>query len=365
MIKLLWGSTVIKKIDLKNIFLNVNRPEKDSLFNYQFIIDAFSGSKPSTNSIKDTTPLKISLDRLLLDHVTLRFKDKNGGTDFFAGIKYLDVNLNKFQPDRVNFGINDLAASDVYFFMRTYKEKIIKPYLPVPDDKVREPGYGLNITAANFNIRDAHVTIENTISGMYYTNKVTHLGLGNALLNLSESIATADELLLDSTFVQFINPIKTAGKDSKQLVTDVTPMPWQIKAKQVSLNHDHIRFDDNNLPRAEGLDFGHFNVKDIGADISSFIYSGNSTEALVKQLTFKDTSGFVLDTTHVNFLMTDSIISAREFYVKTPQTLLQNFIEIKYDSLAGITTNPRNSLLLQCSKIQPLHSMTCTFWFRH
>ncbi len=345
MIKLIWGNTDIQKLALKNIFLNVNRSEKDSFFNYQFIINAFSASEPNSSTVKDTTALKLNLGRLTLDHVALRFNDKNGGTDFNAGINDLDVNLSKFQPDRLDFGIKDLAASGVNFFMRKYKEKIIKPYLPVPDDKVREPGYGLNITATHFNMRDVHVTIENKTSGMYYTNKVTHLGLEKVLFNLSGSIATADELILDSSFVQFINPIKTTNKDSKQMATDVTPMPWQIKARQVSLKDDHIRFDDNNLSRTEGLDFGHFNVKNLGAEISSFTYSGNRTKALIKQLRFNDTSGFVLDTMHVNFLMTDSIISARELYVKTPQTLLQNFIEIKYDSIAGVTTNPRNSLI--------------------
>ncbi|MEP7254711.1 MAG: translocation/assembly module TamB domain-containing protein [Ferruginibacter sp.] len=345
MLKLIWGNTDIQKLELKNIFLNVNRNENDTDFNYQFIIKAFSGSKPTTNTIKDTTALKLNLDRLLLDHISLRFSDKNGGTDFTAGIKSLDATLNKFQPDRVNFGIKDFVASGVDFFMRTYKEKIIDPYLPVPDDKIEEQGYGLNITASHFNIRDANVSVENKISGMYYANKVTHLGLSRVLFNLSQSIATGDEMVLDSSFVQFINPKRTVVKTSKENTVNSTPDPWLIKAKQVSLTNNHIRFDDNNLSRSAGFDFRHFNLNDLAADITSFTYSIKRTEALVKQLTFKDTSGFVLDTTHVNFLMTDSIFSARELYVKTPQTLLKDLIEIKYDSLSGIIKNPRNSLI--------------------
>ena len=345
MLKLISGNTDIQKIALKNIFINVNRGEKDSAFNYQFIIDAFAGKKPTAPVKKDTAALQISLDRLLLDHVTLQFKDKNGGTNFYAGIKNLDVELNKFQPDRVNFGINNLDASGVDFFMSTYKEKVIKPYLPVPDDKISEPGYGLNINASTFNIRDANVIVENNISGLYYSNKVTHLGLAKVLFNLSESIATADELLLDSSLVKYINPKKTATAGPKELPGDVTPMPWQITAKQVSLNNNQISFDDNNVAKADGFDFRHFNVKYLTTDIAALSYSGNRTAALVKQLTFKDTSGFALDTTHVNFLMTDSILSAGELYVKTPETLLQNFIEIKFDSLSGITKNPRNSLI--------------------
>ncbi len=344
MLQLIWGNTSIQKVALKNLFVNVNRGEKDSVFNYQFIIDAFS-SKSNTSASKDTTPLKINLDRLILDQITLRFTDKNGGTDFNAGIKHLDVSLNKFQPDRVDFGIKDFVAFGVDFFMRTYKEKVKKPYLPVPEDKISEPGYGLNITSDVFNIRVANVIVENTVSGMYYANKVTHLALGKAAFNFSESLASADELRLDSSDFKFVNPKKTAVTGTKALPGDVTPMPWQIIAKQVSLKNNHIQFDDNNLPKKDGFDFGHFNAEKLTTDIANLTYSVNKTEGLVKQLTFKDISGFALDTTHVKFLMTDSIISAGELYVKTPHSLLQNFVEIKFDNLAEITKYPRNSLI--------------------
>ena len=345
MLKLIWGNTDIQKLDFQNIFLNVNRAEKEAVFNYQFIIDAFAGPKSTVTKTKDTTALKFNLGKLLLNHVILKFKDKNGGSDFEAGIENLEATLNKFQPDRVNFGIDDLAASGVSFFMHTYKEKIIKPYLPVPDDKISEPGYGLNITATDFNIRDANVSIENSISGMYYRNKVTLLGLKKVLFNFSESVATADEMLLDSSFIQFTNPEKVTGVAVKQIITDVTPKPWQIFAKQISLSNNHIIFDDNNLLQTEGFDFRHFNIKNLSADISSFGYTAKRTAALVKQLTFKDTSGFALDTVHVKFLMTDSILSAGELYIKTGESLLQDFIEIKFDSAAGITKYPRNSLI--------------------
>ncbi|MEO6252274.1 MAG: translocation/assembly module TamB domain-containing protein [Ferruginibacter sp.] len=345
MFKLIWGNTEVQELALKNILVNVYRGEKDSLFNYQFLIDAFAVPKPKTPIIKDTAPLQLSLDRLLFDHVAFRFKDKNGGTDFYAAIKNLDATLNKFQPDRVNFGIKDFDASGIDFFMSIYKEKVVKPYLPVPADKINDPGYGLNLTASDLNIRDANVTIENKVTGMYYTNKVTHLALGKALFNLSESIGTADELLLDSSFVQYINPKQTINTEAKALPGDVKPMPWKLAAKKLSLHNNQVKFDDNNAPKADGFDVGHFDVKGLGADISSFNYAVNKTEGLVSQLTFKDVSGFELDTTHVNFLMTDTIFSAKELYVKTPHSLLQNFIELKYDSPAAITTNPRNSLI--------------------
>lgn len=344
MLKLIWGDTEVQKVELKNIFMNVHRGEKDSVFNYQFLLDAFGGNSTSSTTIKDTAALKLRLDRLILDRVLLKFSDKNGGTDFTAGIRNLDASLNKFQPDRVNFGINDFTASGIEFVMTMYKEKVVKPYLPVPEDKISKPGYGLNISAKNLDLRDVIVNVKDKISGFYYGNNVKHLALGNALVNLSESIATGDELLLDSSIVQYINP-KAKEVKNLQLPGDEKPKPWFIQAKQVTLNNNRVQIDDNNKPNTEGFDMNHFNMRDLSANISSVTYGINRTQALVKQLTFKDTSGLALDTTHVDLLITDSIFSARDLYVKTPGSLVQDFIEIKFDSLAAITKTPRNSLI--------------------
>lgn len=347
MIKLLFGNTDIQKLSLKNIFINISRPENDSLFNYQFIIDAFSGTEPATRKVKDTTALKLNLERLLLDHVTVRFKDKYGGTDFDAGITNLDAGLNKFQPDKVKFGIKNFVASGVNFFMKTYKETPKDASLPEQVDSIAEPKNELYITAANFNIRDANVSVENTISGMYYANNVKHLGLTDILFDMKQSVATGNKLILDSSFIQFINP----KHNNEKISTDNIPKKradatsWVIKAQTASFRDNKFLFDDNNAPHSEGLDLSHFNMQATTASLEEFIYSAGKTSALVKQLTFKDTSGFALDTVHVNFLMTDSIISARELYVKTGETLLKDLIEIKFDSLSGITKNPRNSLL--------------------
>ncbi|HMK03521.1 MAG TPA: translocation/assembly module TamB domain-containing protein [Ferruginibacter sp.] len=341
MMKLMWGNTDIQKIVFKNVFFNINRKETDSLFNYQFVLDAFAGNKPVEKVNMDTAELKLALNRLVLDHVSLRFKDKNAGTDFYASIENLDATLNKFRPDRINFDIKDIAASGIDFVMTTYKAAKKDTVFIVPADTIPRQGYGLYITAGALDIRDANVTVENKISGMYYANKVTHLALRNALFDLDQSLTTGDSVLLDSSLVKFTNPkttvVQTPTKDT------ATYIPWMIKAKQVSFTNNIVQFDDSNLPNTSGFDMGHFNLKELTADISAFTYSIEKTAGMVKQLHFKDTSGFALDTLHVNFLMTDTILSARELYVKTPQSLLQEFIEIKYDSLAGITANPRNS----------------------
>lgn len=343
MLKLIWGNTEIRKLIFKNTYVNINRAENDSLFNYQFIINAFAGKKPADKLNKDTAALKLSLKRLLLDHVALRFTDKNAETAFTTNINNLDAALNQFQPDKTIFAFKNFTAVGIDFFMKTNKETTEDAAINVNTVVLNEPTYGFHITADDFNIREVNVKVENKGSGLYYANTLTHLGLKNVLFDMNHSLASADGLILDSTLVQFINPKRKTATVASSSNTIVSP--WIINVKQISMKNNRIKFDDNNLPKSEGFDFGHFNIKDLDADISALGYAHNQTAALVSQLSFNDTSGFRMDTLHTNFLMTDSLLSARELYIRSPQSLLQNLFEIEYDSLTGITKNPRNSLL--------------------
>jgi hypothetical protein len=343
MIKLLQGNTEIHKVLFKNIVGNINRTPNDSVFNYQFIVNAFTGNK-STTPNTDTAEMKLSLDRLIFENVGLNFKDEYAGNNFQAVIKNLEVTTNNFHPDRINFGINDFTATGVKFHMNTYKE-LPAENTPIssPDSVVKSP-YELFISANNINLRDVDVLIDNKVSGMYYSNNVTHLSGSNVLFSIGQAKGTADELLLDSSSIVFSAPKKTI--DSIKIDSALAPAtPWLFAAKNLRIRNTNIKYDDNNAARTGGLDFSHLNAKSITAAVTGFKFSKDTTSALINQFTFSDTSGFALDTTHVNFLMTDTVISATELYVKTPRSLIQKSLRIRFDSLAAMTTAPQNSLV--------------------
>jgi hypothetical protein len=343
MVKLLQGNTEIHKVLFKNIVGNISRTPNDSVFNYQFIVNAFTGNK-STTPNTDTAEMKLSLDRLIFENVGLNFKDEYAGNNFQAVIKNLEVTTTNFHPDRVIFGINEFTASGVKFHMNTYKELPAENAPVSARDSVVKSPYELFISASNINLRDVDVLIDNKVSGMYYSNNVTHLTGKNILFTIGSSTGTADELSLDSSSIVFSAPKKIPEK----IKTDsaVAPaIPWLFAAKNLNIRNTNIKYDDNNIARAGGLDFSHLNAKNITAAVAGFKFSKDTTSALVNQFRFSDTSGFALDTTHVNFLMTDTLISATELYVKTPRSLIQKSFSIRFDSLAAMTTVPQNSLV--------------------
>lgn len=345
MFKLLRGNTDIQKVDLKNIFINIKRPETDSVFNYEFIVNAFTGNKPSTAN-KDTAEMKITLDEIILNKVHFKMDDQFAGNSFAASINELNATFKKFQPDRLNFGIDQFAADGVNFKMRTTKAAVPDSTVVVITDSAKnEPTYGLYINAGRFAIKNAIVDIEDIVSGMIYKNDVRQIKLTQVLFNMEQSIATADSLLLDTGIVQFKTAIALKEIAKPAITPDTTAAPWLIRANRININSIAARYDDSNQPAKEGFDAAHINAKNINANINSFLFSADTSRGYVSQLSFEDKSGLRLDTTHANVLFTDKALLADELYVKTRSSILQNAVSLTYDSLAGIMTHPQNSLL--------------------
>lgn len=342
MIKLIQGNTDIRKIYLKNILVNVNRPEKDSFFNYQFIINAFTGNQPSAPAVKDTAEMKLTMQELIFDGVALKFRDKFGGNDFSAKITHLDLTMDQFQPDRMKFLIDRMSANGIDFTMDTYKESTTVDAEAA--DTSSAASYALLIAANNIDLRNINVLVDNRISGLHYANKVTHLGATNLLYDMDQFKGTADSLLLDSSAIIFTQPkamVSAVKKDSVPAAKN----QWTFAAKNLNIGNTFLKYDDNSKAAADGLDFSHLNIRDMFASVADFKFSADTTKANIAKFSFADTSGFALDTARVNFIMTDTLLAANDMYIKTPHTLIQKSFSLRYDSLAAIATAPQNTLL--------------------
>ncbi len=335
MVKLLSGNTDIQKLFFKNMFINIKKRTGDTAYNFQFVMNAFTGNKQNVNP--DTASLKISLDNLVFENVALRFNDEEAGSSFYSHIRSLNGTLTRFQPDRMQFFIDDFSASGVEFNMLTTKATAPKK----PDDNVIDStiNYPLIITANRFKLDSVLVYVKDQTDGFLYTNSVNHLQLGKVVFDMGKYLATADTLILGNSTVQLNLPPTKSKKDTGTSVTQ----PWRYAANFVNLYNNNIQYDNNNAPRAGGLDPNHLKTNRLNVYAQNFLFTADTTSAIIQQLSFADAGGFILDSTHVNLLMTDKNLSAKELYVKTPSSLLQNYLEITYDSLSGIQKYPQNS----------------------
>jgi len=334
MLKLISSDIYIRKIELKNIYANISRPANDSVFNYQFIIDAFASKQPAKKTT-DTSTSQLTIKRLLLNGIHLNYKDDYGGTDMTVNITDLTIGINKFKTASMQFGIDKLTTNGIDFSMRTFK---------VGKEDTNESKNALQLMIEGSDLHNINVSIKNTVNGMYYANRVQHLTIKNAGIDMGSEKATVDKFLLDSSFVQFISP--TISSQKKIDTAAATASTWYITLKELNLNNDQVQFDNNTQkPIRQGIDFNHLNLQHINIKGNGIAYSADTILANIDQLAFNDKSGFIIDTTHAAIMYSNKEISTQGLYLKTPQSLVQTDMDLKYNDIGTIATTPASTYI--------------------
>lgn len=81
MLGLLHSDLDIKQIRLENLTVKIKRQLPDSAFNFQFIVDAFSGGGSQPTARDSSQPMKMGLRTLLLDKIRFVYRDTLTGND--------------------------------------------------------------------------------------------------------------------------------------------------------------------------------------------------------------------------------------------------------------------------------------------
>jgi translocation and assembly module TamB len=296
-------------------------------------MNAFSGAQKNAVTPADTAVLKITLQKVLLNNIRLKFSDKYAGNEFTTSITNAEADLHLFQPDRLQFGIDKLTASGLRFFMVTTKEAL-------KTGNMAKSAVELLFKANKIDLKDINVSYQNKVNGMFYANTINHLAINKTDLDLAKENVLIGAIFLDSSFIQF-----TAPKIDTKLLADTLTSGnnWNIAINQLQLKNDAITFDDNNFLPKEGFDYAHIGLKKINISAGKIFYSADSILANINQLAFRDKSGFSLDTTHANIRYSNKGIEATDLYIKTPQSLIQHTLVVKYDDIKKLTDNPQNS----------------------
>lgn len=336
LLKLINGETDIKKVGLSHIKVNINRAENDSLFNFQFIIDAFAGNKKPEKVDKDTAAMKLMLRRLVLEDVTMNFNDNYAGSVMYASVNKLDATLNQFQSDKLRFGINNIEGNGIRFTMLTTKNT-------ESEDTVTEETNKLMLTAEHIKLQNVEADINDQVSGFSYYNNIDILELSKANVNLGNEHITLGSFALANSEIKIATTPVNAEKIKDTVVTEVPK--WMVEVDKIRLDNNQFSMDNRGIKKSEGFDPAHIALSPLTLHADKTFYTSDSISTFVTHLKIKEQSGFILDTLHANVVYTNHQISADELYVKTPQTLIRNKIQMYFEDIKTLTENPEKSMV--------------------
>ncbi|RYF69472.1 MAG: translocation/assembly module TamB, partial [Cytophagaceae bacterium] len=284
----------------------------------------------------------------------IRYEDDVAGANVNAYVDSIRVNFSEVNVAKSRYLIRDVSADGLNVKSRIY-EGIPTPSTP------SKPGDTLTLGLGKWQLTHAIWDVRLETADFATTGKVAKLAMESDYFHLngekvgikSLAMANAD---ITTTLLQ-PQRVKKEGRSPDAVVAikqaDTTvkavvkaeekaeaaqPSGWVARVGSVKFSNNRIRFDDQTQPRQpRGLDYGHLDLNGLGIEGRNLLYSPDRISGQIRQGKFKDKSGFVLQHFDVDLLYGDKATLLTNLFIRTPNTILRDRLELRYDSLGQLT----------------------------
>ena len=317
MIQLLNGKYQVEKIQLDNMYVNLIKQEKDSVFNFQFLVDAFKSKSENTTS-KDTTLIDLSLNELILKNVRFNMLDNKTGSYTRMSVKDFELRLNNLDINKLNFDVEKFYADELKF------QLLLQDKWKDTSGKIRTAAVWPTIKADSLILKNSFISFEDEGNKIKSTNAIGQLQL-LGFNNLEyRKLLKGKYIQLANSTIQFDHEVV---KNKKPVVIKDTIIKIEeigFILNEMDLSNNRITYNNNSTPvKINGFDYAHFAVKDLRLKALNTSYQNKIFQSTIAAFTFKDKSGFQLDSLKGFVKLDSGNIEIKDLYVKTPGSLLQ------------------------------------------
>ncbi len=342
LIKLISGAVVINSVEFNNITAKVKREMPDTVFNFQFIINAFTSTDP-TPVKEDTTSTPFSIHTIELNNIRVVFKDTISGNDAELGLEHFYTNMNVFDMEKMRFEVAPTQLRGLT--AKIYQRKPLVEPEPSAQDKADAPEpIQLQLKMGTIDLRQIQLDYRNDVSALYAQLHLGTLHVEPKELDLNQRNIILNAVSLDSTSAAIRFGKKTGiavvKKEAGQETESQAEAGWRIWVPDLQLNDNALQFDDDNAPRQKtGIDYMHLKTDALTFHVNDFRFNSDSIAGAITKATFKEQSGFALHELRTTFLYAGKQAYLKDLYVKTPGTEIKRDIAIQYESIAAIQKN--------------------------
>ena len=290
--KLLNNKVEINSVELEGIVANIYRNSK-SEFNFDYIIKAFQSPKKKDNS----PPMEFSIDKIMLNNIRIKYVDAISKNDLKLTLNYLDTKVKTFDLNQMNFEVPKFKIDGLQLL---YKQRILQNVSTAKSEKSRTP--------------------------------VLKLKLG--IIDLSSiKVDYSDE-----------NSKLLSNIDLKKLLIKINRIDLNnnlFYIETIKLTEANVSMDVGEIRIKKGIDYNHLQFKHLDLDAEKINYNSQNISGKINSMSVDEKSGLKVESLKTIFYYSQRSAYLKEFYLKTPQTVLRNEIIVAYPSIDYISKNLR------------------------
>ncbi|MEP6615547.1 MAG: translocation/assembly module TamB domain-containing protein [Ginsengibacter sp.] len=342
MFKLLRNEVQIKNLIFNDITTKIKRVGRDTVFNFQFVVNAFASDQKKDTLLHDSTTIKMNVDNIVFNNTRVIYQDVITGDDLDLFFTHLDAPIKTFDPTHLYFDIPTFTLTGLKGYY--YQNQPLKPKIDSAlAQAVLTPGNTLLLKNSSIILKDIDVDYKSVPTNIATTLKFKGLTAHPDTLHIKEGKFDFKDMELDSAdiSVTMSNATKAPPVTAKQLlVKEVLPL-FTITSDDVKISRSNFILNNISMPVLHyGMDYGHLDVRNINFSARKMFYNSDTLYANITSSSMNEKSGFVLNEFTGHFLYTNRETSLKDFYIKTPGSLLRNKAVINYPSLEKFIANP-------------------------
>ena len=336
--KLIDNQLEINSVDLNGITANIKR-NKDSVFNFDYIIKAFASTEKPDPAAK---PMKISVENINLDKIHVRFDDAITKNDLNVYFAHFNTKIEKFDLNNMDFEVPKIKLDGLNLKLKQGKllEEIAEKTAEVADSLAKNTSIKLKL--GDIALSKIKVAYDNA-----GTQLNTGLSLERSLIRFNNFDIQKQIIDLESLDITNLKGGLTIGKletktsaKPEEANTGKPSKSWKVKLNQANLKQIAFRFDDqNSAPVKKGIDYKHLNLKGFNLDGEKFNYNGEIISGNIYAFTVQEKSGLNIQSLKTEFYYGSKSAYLKKLYLKTPQTTLRDQLIVNYPSVAALSKN--------------------------
>ncbi len=344
MFKLLSNTVKLNYLELDGITGKVKRLQPDTTFNFDYIINAFASGPKDTTTSTDTNSMKFEIGTIRLNKIRAIYHDDIEGVDATVNLGMFETSIDTFDPSRSDYSIPNIKLAGISSSIRQYKPFVKPKPMDSIEAKSNEP-IQVQLKLKDIQLESIRLYYENDISHLYAAINLGKLKMLAGTTDLSKLFIQVKQLQLDNTGI-FVNlgrakQARVVKTEVKKTVKAQVDNPWKIVLDQVDFNNNQFYYNDSNaVVVKKGMDYSHLGITNFILKANSLAFTPAKFEGDLKQVSFKDKSGFVLNNVSTQFLYGEKEAQLKNLKVATPSSKISTSVSAKYSSQEMLTTKP-------------------------
>lgn len=332
--QLLNNKAEINSIYLDDITANI-RVNKDTVYNFDYIIAAFNTSEPTTAK----KGMEISIKKINLNTLKFNYKDAVAKNNVKLFINHFNTKINTFNLDNLYFDVPDINLSGLKLNLNQDLVEASKKAAKKLEEETKTNILKLNLK--NINLEEIAINYKDAITNLDTKIQFKNLKTEVKNIDLENQIVTLKSIELNNTNGQLA--LTESEKTANETTENTGGFPWKIGVDTINISDFNFQFDNNNTVQIQqGIDYNHLKLNNLNFEGESIAINKNTYSGTINSFNFKEKSGFQLNALTTEFNYTNTGTSLKNLYLKTPQTTLQNTILVNYPSIESISKNPES-----------------------